>query len=31
MRYLDKAAVENIAVGAAFLGTGGGETLTSEN
>lgn len=24
MRYLDKAAVENIAVGAAFLGTGGG-------
>lgn len=24
MRYLDKAAIENIAIGAAFLGTGGG-------
>lgn len=24
MRYLDEEAIENIAVGAAFLGTGGG-------
>ena len=24
MRYLDKASIENIAIGAAFLGTGGG-------
>ena len=31
MRYLDETAVEHIAVGAAFLGTGGGETLISEN
>lgn len=24
MRYLDEQAIENIAIGAAFLGTGGG-------
>lgn len=24
MRYLDQAAIEHIAIGAAFLGTGGG-------
>ena len=27
MRYLDQAAIEHIAIGAAFLGTGGEETL----
>ena len=31
MRYLDKAAVENTPLAQRFLGTGGGETLTSVN
>ena len=31
MRYLDQAAIEHIAIGAAFLGTGGEEIPILEN